>query len=188
MFSWSPRIIHPENKSSTHTIFVCWKSLQAQSPVLNRQEWKRGNHNYLGQVRAYEPKPPAGTTKDVDPNQYPLKLIKLEYDPNPSVRGWQKFRISIPPAVRARYIDDQVFGEDWANILKDFDHKTFDWLHVPFWCLFNFDQFVIINLVSWEMCLQDWVLIASSLHLICFIFLHGAGVLYFPKVVASQVL
>ncbi|CAL1172840.1 unnamed protein product [Cladocopium goreaui] len=87
------------------------------------EEWKRGNHKHLGQVRAYEPKPPASSATDVDPNQYPLKLIKLDYDPNPSLKGWNKFRISIPPGVRARYIDDQVFGEDWSNILKDFDQK-----------------------------------------------------------------
>ena len=123
-------------------MFVCWKSLQAQSPVLYRQEWKRGNHKHLGQVRAYEPKPPASSATDVDPNQYPLKLIKLDYDPNPSLKGWNKFRISIPPAVRARYIDDQVFGEDWSNILKDFDQKPFDWIiHFLMCYLLKFNQF-----------------------------------------------
>ena len=164
-------------------MFVCWKSLQAQSPVLYRQEWKRGNHKHLGQVRAYEPKPPASSATDVDPNQYPLKLIKLDYDPNPSLKGWTKFRISIPPAVRARYIDDQVFGEDWSNILKDFDQKPFDWIIHFLVCYLLKIQPILWSSVQWDerrvSNIGFWI--SLSLVLTRVIFLHGARPLYFPQ-------
>ncbi|CAK9074968.1 Uncharacterized protein SCF082_LOCUS36423 [Durusdinium trenchii] len=87
------------------------------------EEWKSGQHKTLGPVRAYEPKPPEPVGKDVDPAKFPLRLVKLDYDSSPSAKGWQKFRVSLPPAVRARHVDDPVFGEAWKDLLRDFDAK-----------------------------------------------------------------
>lgn len=98
---------------------------QFQTTCLVSQEWKSGQHKTLGPVRAYEPKPPEPVGKDVDPAKFPLRLVKLNYDSSPSAKGWQKFRVSLPPAVRARHVDDPVFGEAWKDLLRDFDAKLF---------------------------------------------------------------
>lgn len=90
------------------------------------QEWKAGNHTTLGKVRAYEPKPPPrpeGT--GCDPAKYPLTLARLDIDPSPSVKGWQKFRLTIPSSIRARHIEDPVYGQDWKTLLADFDSRQF---------------------------------------------------------------
>ena len=59
----------------------------------------------------------------MDPNKFPLRLVKLEIDPNPGLKGWEKYQISIPPTVRARHMEDPIFGEEWKRLLKDFDSK-----------------------------------------------------------------
>ena len=61
----------------------------------------------------------------MDPTKFPLRLVRLDYDPNPALKGWSKFRISVPPKVRARYMDDAVYGEEWLKLLNDFDSKSF---------------------------------------------------------------
>lgn len=89
------------------------------------QEWKNGDTTSLGNIRPYDPKPPpqpAGK-RDVDLNDYPLRLVKVEFDMNPSKKGWHRFRISLPVAVRSRYIDDPVYGEDWKALISDFDTR-----------------------------------------------------------------
>ena len=58
-------------------------------------------------------------------HSFPLRLVKLDVDMSPGLRGLQKYKISIPPVIRARYIDDQVYGEEWKALLKDFDTKHF---------------------------------------------------------------
>ena len=88
------------------------------------QEWKSGKHARFGNVRPYEndpPPPPPGS--ELDPSSFPLKLVRLEYDVNPSKKGWDRFKISIPPAIRSRYIDDAIYGPEWKALLLDFDEK-----------------------------------------------------------------
>eukprot|EP00435_Cladocopium_sp_Y103_P057869 s1201_g20.t1 len=68
-----------------------------------------------------KPPPPSEGTQ-VDPANFPLRLVKLEVT-NPTLKGWDKYRVSIPPAIRARYMEDQVFGEEWKQLLKDFDSR-----------------------------------------------------------------
>ena len=78
----------------------------------------------FGNVRAYQPSPPPGPgTAEINLSDYPLKLVKLEYDVNPSKKGWEKLKISIPPSVRQRHIDDPIHGQEWKDILNDFDDK-----------------------------------------------------------------
>ena len=126
-----------EKKHSNHLWHI---ASYVNVPPDPSQEWKAGNHTALGsQVRPYEPRPPVNSThKELDPSQFPLRLVKLDVDMSPGLKGWQKYKISIPPVIRARYIDDQVYGEDWKKMLKDFDTKHFVYiLHqiifIP-WC------------------------------------------------------
>ena len=61
--------------------------------ILHLQEWKAGNHTNLGKVRPYEPNPPVSPEgAGPDPAKYPLRLVKLEVDPNPKLKGWEKIK------------------------------------------------------------------------------------------------
>lgn len=62
-------------------------------------------------------------SSEVDLGQYPFKLVKVEYDMNPSKKGWDKMKISIPVSVRQRYIDDPIHAGEWKSFLADFDEK-----------------------------------------------------------------
>ena len=105
--------------------FLHWvNSLPQPRLHLARQEWKSGNHDTLGKVRAYEPNPPAAPEgSGLDPSKYPLRLVKMDVDPNPTLKGWSKIKLSIPPAARARHMDDQIYGPSWRDLLTDFDNK-----------------------------------------------------------------
>ena len=98
-------------------------------------------------MRAYEPNPPpppAGQREGFDPELFPLKIVKLDFDLNPSKRGWDKFKLSLPPAVRSRHLDDPVYGPDWGELLRDFDEKrighdlcgNYSYLFIKFYRLF----------------------------------------------------
>lgn len=88
------------------------------------QEWKAGNHATLGNVRPYEPNPPPPAPgREVDPSKFPLRLARVDIDPSPALKGWDKYRVSIPPAARARHMEDAIFGEEWKRLLHDFDKK-----------------------------------------------------------------
>lgn len=63
---------------------------------------------------------------DLDPSSYPLKLVKLEYDVNPSKKGWEKFKLILPPSVRSRHMDDPIYGAEWKDLMHDFDEKQLD--------------------------------------------------------------
>ncbi|CAK9051467.1 Uncharacterized protein SCF082_LOCUS28243 [Durusdinium trenchii] len=76
------------------------------------QEWKAGNLTCLGKVRRYEAKPPPALPgKESDVNNFPLRIVKLEVDIDPTKRGWSKFKISIPVSTRMRYADDAIHGQ-----------------------------------------------------------------------------
>lgn len=97
------------------------------SPSHSWQEWKSGNHTTLGKVRPYEANPPPSADgAGPDPTKYPLKLVKLEVDPNPQLKGWEKMKLSIPPAARARHLDDPVYGPSGRDLLAAFDQKIID--------------------------------------------------------------
>lgn len=88
------------------------------------QEWKSGKSPHFANVRQYEKDPPAPPPgQEVDPSLFPLKLVKMEYDINPSKKGWDKIKLSIPPVIRSRHLDDPVFGPEWVELLNDFDVK-----------------------------------------------------------------
>ncbi|CAK9013583.1 unnamed protein product [Durusdinium trenchii] len=86
-------------------------------------EWKAVNHSSLGAVRRYEPKPPVSPESDVDLANFPLQLVKVEYNMDSKLKGVEKYRITIPPNIRARYIDDAVYSTEWQNLMEDFDKK-----------------------------------------------------------------
>ena len=96
----------------------------SSTPCLLRQEWKNGNHTHLGKVRAYDPRPPQSSETSVDPKDYPFRLIKLDFDPSPTVKGWDKIKVSIPIAIRARYLEDPLYGASWKELLCDFDRRN----------------------------------------------------------------
>ena len=87
------------------------------------QEWKVGNHTTLGNVRRFEPNPPPASENSIELANFPLTIVKLDYDVDPNKKGWEKFRVSLPTGVRARYVDDAIYGAEWANLLADFDKK-----------------------------------------------------------------
>ena len=76
-------------------------------------------------VRPYEHRPPP-TTKTVDLAQFPFALIKVEVDVNPNKKGLQKYKLSLPPAVRSRHLEDPVYGPSWKDIIHDFDSKLLE--------------------------------------------------------------
>lgn len=73
----------------------------------------------LGQVRPYDPVPPA--SEDTDISKYPLKLATVERDENK--RGWARYKISLSNELRARYMSDPLFGGQWRDLIADFDKK-----------------------------------------------------------------
>ena len=90
------------------------------------QDWKGGRTASFGNVRPYEPEPPApapGQRTGLDLSLYPLKLVKLEIDANPGKKGWSRMKVSLPPSVRSRHLEDPVFGPEWKNLMIDFDEK-----------------------------------------------------------------
>ena len=112
--------------------------------ITRSQEWKKGSSSTLGSVRQYEPNPPPQAPDSLaDPSKFPLRLVKLEVDMNPALKGWNRFKISLPPAIRSRHLSDPVYGPDWASLLKDFDSKLLG--HKPrtfkkFRALFHFSS------------------------------------------------
>ena len=93
-----------------------------------RQDWKSGNTASFGNVRAYQPTPPPpqpGVSSEVDLGQFAFKLVKVEYDMNPSKKGWDRMKVSIPVAVRQRYVDDPIHAGEWRSFLADFDEKHY---------------------------------------------------------------
>ena len=77
-------------------------------------------------MRRYEATPPAPTPgKEADLNNFPLRLVKLELDVDPNKKGWNRFKISIPTAIRARYADDAIYGGEWQALLTDFDKRLY---------------------------------------------------------------
>ncbi|CAK8990644.1 unnamed protein product [Durusdinium trenchii] len=69
------------------------------------EEWKSGKSSNFASARPYEkePPPPPPGHGEVDPTAYPMRLVKLDFDVNPSKKGWDKIKLSIPPATRGRY-------------------------------------------------------------------------------------
>ena len=93
----------------------------------SHQEWKSGKSSNFASARPYEkePPPPPPGHGEVDPTAYPMRLVKLDFDVNPSKKGWDKIKLSIPPATRGRHLEDPVFGPTWKELLADFDSKHF---------------------------------------------------------------
>ncbi|CAK9077267.1 unnamed protein product [Durusdinium trenchii] len=88
-------------------------------------EWKAGKSPRFANVRPYEkdPPPPPPGQGEVDPSAYPLKVVKLDFDVDPSKKGWDRLKLSIPPCIRSRHIEDPVYGPEWTNLLADFDSQ-----------------------------------------------------------------
>ena len=58
-------------------------------------------------------------------SQFPLRVVKIEWDVSPNKKGWDRFKVSIPPTTRGRYADDQIYAQEWSQLMKDFDKKPF---------------------------------------------------------------
>ncbi|CAK9003468.1 unnamed protein product [Durusdinium trenchii] len=112
-----------------------WKEISVDSPFhfktlsltknlgICEFEWKSGSPTF-GKCRPYEPRPPpTPANQKIDLANFPVRLVKIEYDLAPGKKGWQQYKVSIPPAVRGRYVDDIVYRNEWAELLKDFDKQ-----------------------------------------------------------------
>lgn len=76
----------------------------------------------MGNVRCYDPIPPAKT--DVDTSQFPLKLATISRDTSKS--GWASLKISLSNEIRALHLDHPVHGAKWREMILDFDRKPID--------------------------------------------------------------
>ena len=105
-----------------------------------------GNHNTLGKVRRYEATPPQPIPgKESDLSQFPLRLVKLDFSADPKATGWDKYRISIPPTIRGRYLDDAIYSAEWKSLMNDFDAKLL--LNVLM-AIFYLFQNLVLNLIG----------------------------------------
>ena len=92
------------------------------------EDWK-GDCVHLGNVRRYDPHPPAAMELDI--SKYPLKLATVAKDP--AKRGWEAYKITLSNETRALHLDHPIHGGQWRELILDFDRKTiigFFWQHV----------------------------------------------------------
>ncbi|CAL1147634.1 unnamed protein product [Cladocopium goreaui] len=89
------------------------------------EEWKCGKTGRFGNVRPYEPTPPVVQpgSRQFDLSSFPLKLVKLDIDLVSGKKGWARFKVSLPPHVRSRHLEDPVYGAEWKSLMLDFDEK-----------------------------------------------------------------
>jgi hypothetical protein len=73
----------------------------------------------LGNVRPYDPVPPA--TESLDLQKYPLKLATVTKDA--TKKGWAKYKIALGNEVRSRHMSDPIHGGMWRDLVLDFDKK-----------------------------------------------------------------
>lgn len=73
----------------------------------------------MGNVRAYDPRPPA--SQKVDINNFPLKLAAVKV--NMAKSGMEKFEISLSNEIRASHLADPVHGASWRSLVLEFDKK-----------------------------------------------------------------
>ena len=79
----------------------------------------------MGNVRKYEP-------DDVKLSDFTFKLLAVEQvDTNKNKPFTEKYKIKVPTNVRSRYSADVVFGQEWCDLLSDFDKKLLG-CH-PYW-------------------------------------------------------
>lgn len=90
----------------------------------------------MGGVRPYE-KDPVVKNEMVDLHDFKFHHVKVDVIPNKT--GWERFKISLPQAVRQLYARDVVFGPDWAGILQDFDKRPPDRI-LDFFLLYFLDS------------------------------------------------
>ncbi|CAL1164981.1 unnamed protein product [Cladocopium goreaui] len=81
-------------------------------------DWKAGG-TMLGNVRPYDPVPPA--TESLDLQKYPLKLATVTKDD--TKKGWAKYKIALGNEVRSRHMSDPIHGGMWRDLVLDFDKK-----------------------------------------------------------------
>lgn len=74
----------------------------------------------MGKVRAYE-KDPVVKAEVFDASTFSFKFIEIETVPGKV--GWEKYKITLPAKIRAMYVNDVVYGADWAALVGDFDKK-----------------------------------------------------------------
>ena len=67
----------------------------------------------------YEKDSPKGD--EVDLSKFPLQVVSLEVSPNKT--GWSRFKLTLPQSFRSLYYDDVLVGQDWRELLADFDRR-----------------------------------------------------------------
>lgn len=82
------------------------------------QDWK-ADSTYMGDVRRYDPNPPA--KEEVDASRVSLKLAQVVRDP--SKHGWNALKITLSNEVRSLHLGHAVFGGQWRDLILDFDRK-----------------------------------------------------------------
>lgn len=107
------------------TTFRLYMDLAKRNARVLQQEWKAGASTFSN-ARAYEPRPPPlAPDKKVELTSFPVRLVKIECDMNPEKKGWSKYKVTIPTAIRARYMEDVIYASEWSELLSDFDKRLF---------------------------------------------------------------
>lgn len=75
----------------------------------------------MGDVRRFEPNPPAEESETVDVAAFNLKMVQVSVDPRK--KGIERFKVELPTQVRALHMRDVEYGAQWRALLKDFDDR-----------------------------------------------------------------
>lgn len=75
----------------------------------------------MGDVRRFEPNPPAEESESVDIASFNLKMVQVSVDPRK--KSIERFKVELPMQVRALHMRDVEFGPSWRALLKDFDER-----------------------------------------------------------------
>ena len=134
------------------------------------QEWKALSPLFSS-YQQYQPNFEQNTKLDL--KDFPLRFCVVSQDP--SKKGVSHYSFSLPSNVRALYCQDPMRGEEWKQLISDFDTKLLQWKDWPSFAVF----------VWW-----CWCNVYFSCGVIC-IFLQPARVLWgtsltsLPEYIAS---
>ena len=86
------------------------------------QGWKSNKHP-MGNVRKYDPEYMPAASDEVKLSDFAFKLVEIALVDKDKKAFNEKYKIQIPISARSRYSHDVLFGNDWRQLLNDFDAK-----------------------------------------------------------------
>ena len=90
------------------------------------QGWKTNKHP-MGNVRKFDPEYTPSASDEVKVSDFSFKLVEVALVDKDKKAFNDKYKIQIPTSARSRYSHDVVFGNDWRQLLNDFDSKPLSW-------------------------------------------------------------